>query len=80
MAALLVLLLVCLAIGLFFVPAVGPFLAVAAGICAIVAAVWAFSIFASGRTPAGVARESGKHEDMPELLGPGGADDPDRAL
>lgn len=80
MAALLAFILVCLAIGLVFVPAVGPFLAAAAGVAAIAAIVWAVAVFASGRTPAGVARQSGKHEDMPDLLGPGGADDPDRAL
>jgi hypothetical protein len=77
-AALLALLLFCLAVGLAFIPGIGPFLAVAAGIAALVAVLWAVGIFASGRTPAGVARQTGKHEDMPELLGPGGEDDPDR--
>jgi hypothetical protein len=79
-AALLVFLLVCLAIGLAFVPAVGPFLAVAFGIVAVVAILWMFGVFASGRTPAGVARQSGRHKEMPDLLGPGGSDDPDRNL
>ena len=80
MAALLAFLLICLAVGLVFVPGVGPFLAVAVGVAAVVAVVWAAGVLASGRTPAGVARQSGKHEDMPELLGPGGADDPDGTL
>ena len=79
MAALLAFLLICLAIGLVFVPGVGPFLAVAVGIGAVVAIVWAVGVFGSGRTPARLARQSGRREDMPELLGPGGADDPDRA-
>jgi hypothetical protein len=77
--ALFAFLLICLAIGLAFVPGVGPFLAVAVGIFAVLAGVWAAGVFASGRTPAGVARESGSRDDKPELLGPGGADDPDRA-
>lgn len=77
MAALFVFLLICLAIGLAFIPAVGPFLAVAVGICAVLAGLWAAGVLASGRTPAGVARESGNRDDKPELLGPGGADDPD---
>lgn len=79
MVAVFALVLICLAIGLFFVPGVGPFLAVAAGIGAVIALVWAVGVFSSGRTPAGVARESGRRKDKPELLGPGGADDPDRA-
>ena len=79
MAALFVFLLICLAIGLAFIPAVGPFLAAAVGICALIAGVWAAGVFASGRTPAGVARQTGSRGDKPELLGPGGADDPDRA-
>jgi hypothetical protein len=77
MAALLAFLLICLAIGLAFVPGVGPFLAAAAVLGAIVAVVWALGVFASGRTPAGIARQTGSHDDKPELLGPGGADDPD---
>lgn len=77
MAALLAFLLICLAIGLAFVPGIGPFLAVAVGICAVLAVVWAVGVVGSGRTPAGVARESGRREDIPKLLGPGGADDPD---
>jgi hypothetical protein len=76
-AALLAFLLICLAIGLVFVPAVGPFLAVAAGVGAVIAIAWAVGVFASDRTPAGVARQSGRRKDMPDLLGPGGADDPD---
>jgi hypothetical protein len=78
MAALLAFLLLCVAVGLAFVPGVGPFLAIVAGIGAVVVALWAVGVFASGRTPAGVARESGGRDDKPELLGPGGADDPDR--
>jgi hypothetical protein len=77
MAAFLAFLFVCLAIGLALVPGIGPFLAAAAGIGAVVAIVWAAGVFASGRTPAGIARQSGRHKDMPDLLGPGGADDPD---
>jgi hypothetical protein len=80
MAALVAFLLVCLVIGLVFVPGIGPFLAVVVGIGAVAAVVWAIGIFGSGRTPAGVVRESGRREEMPELLGPGGADDPDRQL
>lgn len=76
MAAFFVFLLICLAIGLVFVPGVGPFLAIAAGIAAVIAIVWALGVFGSGRTPAGLARQSGKRDDMPDLLGPGGADDP----
>jgi hypothetical protein len=55
-------------------------LAVAFGIVAVVAILWMFGVFASGRTPAGVARQSGRHKEMPDLLGPGGSDDPDRNL
>jgi hypothetical protein len=80
MAAFVAFVLICVAIGLVFVPGVGPFLAVAAGIAAVIAVVWAVGVFASGRTPADVSRQSGKRKDMPDLLGPGGADDPDRAL
>jgi len=79
MAAVIAFILIALTIGFIFVPGIGWFLSIATAIGAVVAILWAFGVLSVGRTPGGIVRERGR-ADRPELLGPGGPDDPDRAL
>ena len=72
MLVLIVLLL--LTIGLAFAPGVGIF-AVVPGLVLLAYAGWIGFGFATGRTPGRAVRRSGRRG--PELLGPGGPDDPD---
>jgi hypothetical protein len=74
MAALLFGLLLLLVAGLTAVLGVG-WLAIVPAIVAIGIVAWGGLAVASGRTPASELREVQK----PELLGPGGQDDPDRS-
>jgi hypothetical protein len=72
-AALIAFFLLALTVALLFVPGVG-WLALIPALAAGAALVWAGAVFASGRSPGDVVRST----DQPELLGPGGPDDPDR--
>lgn len=73
MLVLIVLLLLTIAIG--FAPGLALF-AVVPGLLLIAYLAWIGVAFASGRSPAMQVRRSGRRG--PELLGPGGPDDPDR--
>jgi hypothetical protein len=73
MAALVAAVLLLLAAGGTVVLGVG-WLAIIPLLLAIAAFVWGGITIASGRTPARAVRQT----DSPELLGPGGPDDPDR--
>ena len=50
-------------------------LAIIPALAVLVVGVWMVSAFAKGRSPGRAVRAA----DGPELLGPGGPDDPDRA-
>jgi hypothetical protein len=67
------LILVVFTVVLAFVPGVGIF-AVVPGVLAILCLGWMLLTLGSGRSPAGVLRRTRR----PQLLGPGGPDDPDR--
>jgi hypothetical protein len=71
----LVLLFVLVALAIAFTLAVGlgP-LAIAPVVIAVGVGIWLLAAFARGQTPGRAARRTRE----PELLGPGGADDPDR--
>ena len=61
-------------VGLVFAPGLALF-AVVPGLLLLAYAAWMALSFATGRTPATEVRRSGRRG--PELLGPGGPDDPD---
>ena len=67
------LILVLFTVVLAFVPGVGIF-AIVPGILALLYLGWLLATMASGRTPGSTLRRTRR----PELLGPGGPDDPDR--
>lgn len=73
MTVLLALLLLAVTFGLTVALGVG-WLAILPLLAFLALLGWAAVVFASGRTPAGTVRESGRKT---ELLGPGGPDDPD---
>lgn len=73
MLVLIVLLLVTIAIAV--VPGIGIF-AIIPAIALVAYAVWFLLAFMGGRTPATAVRRRGRQG--PELLGPGGPDDPDQ--
>jgi len=73
MFVLIALLLVTVAVG--FVPGLA-LSAIVPGILFLAYAAWLVLTIASGRTPGSVVRTRGRRG--PELLGPGGPDDPDR--
>jgi multisubunit Na+/H+ antiporter MnhB subunit len=66
--------LLALTIGLFFAPGVGLIALVPLAVAVIVAG-WFLLAFVGGDSPSRAVRRTQK----PELLGPGGPDDPDRA-
>ena len=65
--------LVALTIAFAFTLGLGP-LAIVPAVIAVGVAIWLIVALARGHTPGRVARRT----DTPELLGPGGPDDPDR--
>jgi hypothetical protein len=65
--------LVALAIAFTFALGLGP-LAIVPAVLAVGVAIWLIAALARGQTPGRAARLA----DTPELLGPGGPDDPDR--
>jgi hypothetical protein len=65
--------LIALTIAFAFTIGLGP-LAIVPAVIAVGAAIWLLVALARGQTPGRVARRA----DTPELLGPGGPDDPDR--
>ena len=65
--------LVAVAVGFTLALGAGPLVA-APIIVAFVIGIWMFIALVRGRTPGSAVR----HPDKPELLGPGGPDDPDR--
>lgn len=65
--------LVALAIAFTFGLGLGP-LAIVPAVLAVGAAIWLIAALARGQSPGRVARRT----ETPELLGPGGPDDPDR--
>jgi hypothetical protein len=73
MAAILVFVLLAIATGFAFVIGLGP-LAVIPLLFAVAVGIWAVVALLRGATPGGAVRHTAK----PELLGPGGPDDPDR--
>ena len=53
--------------------------AIVPGILLLAYAVWLALVLAKGETPGGIVRRRGRRGRRgPELLGPGGPDDPDR--
>jgi hypothetical protein len=66
---------VALTIGLFLVPGVG-ILAIIPLVLAVLVGVWLVFTFATNSSPSREVRRSSTR--TPELLGPGGPDDPDR--
>ena len=76
MAAIVFGLLLLLVAGLTAVLGIG-WLALVPALVALAVVAWGGLSFASGRTPA-AAVEQASHDPHPELLGPGGPDDPDR--
>lgn len=72
---LLVILLLFLTIGFAFAPGVGIF-AVVPAILLIAYLMWLVVAFFGRRSPGSYVRRRGRRR--PELLGPGGPDDPDR--
>lgn len=64
-----------LTIGFAFAPGVGIF-AIVPALLLVAYAVWLAIAFFGGRSPGGYVRRRGRRG--PELLGPGGPDDPDR--
>jgi hypothetical protein len=65
--------LVALAIAFTLALGFGP-LAIVPAVIAVAAAIWLIASFARGQTPGRAVRRT----EHPELLGPGGPDDPDR--
>ena len=65
--------LVALALAFTLALGLGP-LAIIPGLIAVAVAIWMVAVLVRGHTPARAARRA----DTPELLGPGGPDDPDR--
>ena len=65
--------LVALTIAFAFTIGLGP-LAIVPAVIPVGVAIWLLVALARGQTPGRVARRA----DTPELLGPGGPDDPDR--
>jgi hypothetical protein len=65
--------LVALAVAFTLALGLGP-LAIVPAVLAIAVAIWLLAGLARGQTPGRAARRAHK----PELLGPGGPDDPDR--
>ena len=65
--------LVALAIAFTFALGLGP-LAIVPAVLAVGVAIWLIAALVRGQTPARAARRT----ETPELLGPGGPDDPDR--
>ena len=74
MLVLIVLLLVTIAVG--FAPGLALF-AIVPAFLFVAYLVWVGLAFATGRSPATQVRRRGRRRH-PELLGPGGPDDPDR--
>ena len=66
-------LLVALAVAFTLALGLGP-LAIVPAVIAVAVAIWLLAGLARGQTPGRAARRTTK----PELLGPGGPDDPDR--
>ena len=64
--------LVALAIAFTLALGFGP-LAIVPAVIAVVVAIWLIAALARGQTPGRATRRT----ERPELLGPGGADDPD---
>jgi hypothetical protein len=73
MLILIALLVLTVVVGL--IPGLALF-AIVPGVLLLVYAVWLVVTVVSGRTPGAVVRNRGRRS--PELLGPGGPDDPDR--
>ena len=67
-------LLVALVIAFALAPGLGPLVIIPA-VLAVAVAIWLIAALARGQTPGRAARRV----DTPELLGPGGPDDPDRS-
>lgn len=65
--------LAALAIAFTLALGLGP-LAIIPAVIAVAVVIWLLMAISRGRTPAGAARRTSR----PELLGPGGPDDPDR--
>jgi hypothetical protein len=65
--------LVALTIAFAFTLGLGPH-AIAPAVLAVGIVIWLLVALARGQTPGRIARRA----DTPELLGPGGPDDPDR--
>jgi hypothetical protein len=72
---LVVILLLIATVAIGFVPGLALF-AIIPGILLVAYAVWLLLASTSGRTPGAAVRSRGSRG--PELLGPGGPDDPDR--
>jgi hypothetical protein len=72
---LVVILLIIATVAIGFVPGLALF-AIIPGLLLVGYAVWLLLTAASGRTPGSEVRSRGRRG--PELLGPGGPDDPDR--
>jgi hypothetical protein len=75
MTVLLALVLLAITFGLTVGLGVG-WLAILPLLAFVAVLVWGGIVFASGRTPAGAVRSRGRSR-KPDLLGPGGPDDPD---
>jgi hypothetical protein len=73
MLVLIALLVITVIVGL--IPGLALF-AIVPGVLLLAYAIWFVATVASGRTPGRVVRSRGRRG--PELLGPGGPDDPDR--
>jgi hypothetical protein len=73
MGVLFLFLLLAIATALVFALGAGP-IAVVPLLAAVAAGVWLLFALSRGHTPGSAIR----HADRPELLGPGGPDDPDR--
>jgi len=71
--AIVLFILVALTIAFAFTLGLGP-LAIVPAVIAVGVAIWLIVALARGQTPGRIARRA----DTPELLGPGGPDDPDR--
>ena len=73
---LVVIVLLIATVAIAFVPGLALF-AIVPGVLLLAYLGWLLLAFASGRTPATAVRSRGRRG--PELLGPGGPDDPDRS-
>jgi hypothetical protein len=72
---LVIILLILATVAIGFVPGLALF-AIIPGLLLVAYAAWLLLTAASGRTPGTAVRSRGRR--APELLGPGGPDDPDR--